>query len=75
MRTTITLDDDVHAEVVRRSALLGASLGAVVSELVRRGLQVAPPVREANGLVIFDPPGDSPKVTAGMVRDALSDFP
>jgi hypothetical protein len=75
MRTTITLDDDVQAEAARRAELLGVSLGKVVSDLARRGLRVAPPLRDANGLVVFDPPGDSPKVTSRMVKDALSDFP
>jgi hypothetical protein len=51
------------------------SLGKVVSDLVRRGLQVAPPVREIEGLVVFDPPSSSPKVSSRMVRDALSDSP
>lgn len=75
MRTTITLDDDIQTEAARRAALLGVSLGTVVSDLARRGLRVSPPVREANGLVVFDPPGDAPKLTARMVKDTLSDFP
>ena len=75
MRTTITLDDDIHVEGIRRAELLGIPLGKVISDLARRGLRLAPPVREINGLVVFDPPADSPKVTARMVKDALSDFP
>ena len=38
-------------------------------------MQVAPPVRELNGLVVFDPPKGSAKITARKVKDALSDFP
>jgi hypothetical protein len=75
VRTTITLDDDVQAEAARRADLLGVSLGKVVSDLVRRGLQVSPPVREVDGLVVFDPADTSPAVTAHMVKNALSDFP
>ena len=75
MRTTLTLDDDVLAEAAKRAEMLHISLGKAVSDLARRGLQVAPPVREVNGLVVFDPPKGSPKITARKVKQALSDFP
>jgi hypothetical protein len=75
MRTTLTLDDDVLAEAARRAEILRVSLGKAVSDLARRGLQVAPPVRELNGLVVFDPPKGSAKITARKVKDALGDFP
>jgi hypothetical protein len=75
MRTTLTLDDDVLTEAARRAEVLRISLGKAVSDLARRGLQVAPAVREANGLVVFDPPKGSPAITARKVKDALSDFP
>jgi hypothetical protein len=75
MRTTLTLDDDVLAEAAKRAEMLRVSLGKAVSDLARRGLQVAPPVREVNGLVVFDPPEGSPKITARKVKEALSDFP
>jgi hypothetical protein len=75
MRTTLTLDDDVQVEAMRRAELLGVSLGKAVSDLARRGLAVAPPLRESNGLTVFDPPPGSPAITARAVKDALSDFP
>jgi hypothetical protein len=75
MRTTLTLDDDVQAEAAKRAELLGVSLGKVVSDLARRGLAVAPPVRESNGLSVFDPPEGSPKITARIVKNALREFP
>jgi hypothetical protein len=75
VRTTLTLDDDVLAEAARRAELLHVSLGKAVSDLARRGLSVAPPVREVNGLVVFDPPDGSPPITARKVKHALSDFP
>ncbi len=75
MRTTLTLDDDVLAEAAKRAEMLRVSLGKAVSDLARRGLMVAPPVREGNGLVVFDPPKGSPKITARKVKEALSDFP
>ena len=75
MRTTLTLDDDVLAEAANRAEMLHISLGKAVSDLARRGLSVAPPVREVDGLVVFDPPKGSPKITARKVKEALSDFP
>ena len=75
MRTTLTLDDDVLAEAAKRAEILRISLGKAVSDLARRGLRLAPPVREVNGLVVFDPPKGSPKITARKVKEALSDFP
>ena len=75
MRTTLTLDDDVMTEVARRAETLHISLGKAVSDLIRRGLQVAPPVRSIDGLMVFDPPEGSPKITSARVKDALSDFP
>jgi len=75
MRTTLTLDDDVPAEAAKRAEILRISLGKAVSDLARRGLQASPPVREVDGLVVFDPPKGSPKITARKVKEVLSDFP
>lgn len=68
MRTTLRLDDDVAAVVVRQAKLRGQSLGKTVSELVRRGLSAPAQVREENGLIVFQLPEDSPLVTSEQVR-------
>jgi hypothetical protein len=75
MRRTLTLDDDVVAAASKRAKALRISLGKAVSDLARRGLSVAPPIREENGLIVFDPPKGSSKITARMVKETLSDFP
>ena len=75
MRTTLTIDDDVLKEAVKRAEALSISLGQALSDLARRGLQVAPPVKEISGLVVFDPPKDAPRITHRGVKQALSDFP
>ncbi|MBM3790523.1 MAG: hypothetical protein FJW35_09270 [Acidobacteria bacterium] len=75
MRTTLTLDDDILQEAAKRAKALKTSLGKAVSDLARRGLQAAPPVKQVNGLVVFDPPEGSSRITVRKVRDALSDFP
>lgn len=75
MRTTLTLDDDVLSEASKRAEILHVSLGKAVSDLARRGLQVAPPIQDVGGLVAFNPPKGSSKITSRKVKDALSDFP
>ena len=75
MRTTLTLDDDVIEEASKRAKALHISLGKAVSDLVRRGLETAPPIQEIGGLVVFDPPKGSPKITSRKVKEVLSDFP
>ena len=68
MRTTLTLDDDVLELVTRQAKLRGVSLGKTVSDLLRRGLGAPTPAREEEGIVVFDLPADSPKVTMDDVR-------
>ena len=75
MRTTLTLDDDVLTEAARRAEALHVSLGKAVSDLIRRGLQVTPPVRTIDGLMVFDPPEGSPKISSSKIKEALIDFP
>lgn len=68
MRTTLNLDDDVltAAKTYAESRSLG--LGEAVSELVRRGMTVATPTRVVNGLLVFDLPAGSPRVTRETVK-------
>ncbi|OFW42868.1 MAG: hypothetical protein A3J29_02495 [Acidobacteria bacterium RIFCSPLOWO2_12_FULL_67_14b] len=68
MRTTITLDDDIVELVARHAKLRGVSLGKTISDLVRRGLSAPTPSLDRNGLVMFQLPADSPKVTTKEVR-------
>jgi hypothetical protein len=75
MRTTLNLDDDIVEEAARRAKLMKTSLGRAVSDLARRGLQAAPPLKQMHGLTVFDPPEGSPKITMRKVKDLLSDFP
>jgi CTP:molybdopterin cytidylyltransferase MocA len=68
MRTTLALDDDVFELAVRQAKLRGVSLGKTVSDLVRKGLNASTPALEKDGLVVFQLPADSPKVTTSDVR-------
>ncbi len=68
MRTTLTLDDDIAELAARLAKARGLSLGKAVSDLVRRGLNAPTPSVDKGGLVVFQLPKDSPKVTTDDVR-------
>ncbi len=68
MRTTLTLDDDVAELIARQAKARGVSLGKTVSDLVRRGLRAPTPSTSKDGLVVFELPADSPKVSTAHVR-------
>ena len=68
MRTTLNLDDDVLEHASLQAKLRGASLSKTVSDLVRRGLTAPTPSEEKDGIVVFQLPADSPRVTTDEVR-------
>lgn len=68
MRTTISLDDDLFELATRQARLRGVSLGKTISDLVRRGLNAQTPARHEKGLLVFELPSDSPKVSTEQVR-------
>jgi hypothetical protein len=69
MRTTINLDDDIAVMVKQYAESRAVGLGKAVSELVRRGISATRPTRTMNGLLVFDLPTDSPRVTTRTVRE------
>lgn len=74
MRTTLSLDEDVLRAARSLSRAEGKSLGAVVSELARKGLRPAPVRRKGRSrLPTFDVPDDAAALTPEMVREALED--
>ena len=75
MRTTINLDDealDLARTVARRR---GITLGQAVSELVRRGARQPIVTESRHGLQVIRLPGDSPRVTAELVRAVAEEQP
>ena len=69
MRTTLSLDDDVLRLVKRYATSRSLSLGEAVSDLVHRALTEPRPTKEVNGVLVFDLPPDSPRVTMKKVRE------
>jgi hypothetical protein len=72
MRTTLDIDYDVVAAARELAASERRSLGAVISELARRGLTPAR-VESADGLPVIRVPTDAPAITPEMVRRALDE--
>lgn len=72
MRTTLNLDDDVLIAARELAAGERRSLGAVVSELARRGLTPAR-VASDDGLPVIRAAAGAAPITPEMVRRALDE--
>jgi hypothetical protein len=72
MRTTITLDDDVHEFASVYAAAKGMTLSAAISDLVRKAEaapQPPPDIRRGpGGLPMFPPSGMGRLITDEMVK-------
>jgi hypothetical protein len=66
MRTTLDIDDNLLAVARVRAQEQGISLGAAVSELIRRGLEVHR-TRSKRGFPVFQAPPGTPIITDEMV--------
>ena len=70
MRTTITLDDDVHEFAAVYSRARGMSLSAAINELIRKAEEAPAPKPEIiwseDGLPMFPPSGTI--ITSEMVK-------
>lgn len=73
MRTTLTLDADIHHAVRSIARERGESMGTVVSSLVRAALQPREHATRDDGFPVFDVDPGAPPLTPDMVRDALED--
>lgn len=74
MRTTLNLDDDVLEMVRQYSEARSVALGKAASELVRKGFTTPTPTRIVNGIVVFDIPPDSPRITSERVQELQSEM-
>ena len=73
MRTTLNLDDDVLRAVRSLARERGESLGAVVTDLVRKALRAPEQIRyEADFPVFMVREGAAP-ITPEMVESAMDD--
>jgi hypothetical protein len=72
MRTTLEIDDDVVAAARELAGEERRSLGAVISELARRGLTPAK-VEVSGDLPLIRVPAGTAAITQEMVRRALDE--
>lgn len=73
MRTTINLDDDVLRAARTLARERGDSLGAVLSDLARRGLRPSAQTTYEGDFPVFQVREDAPPLTPEMVEGALED--
>ena len=59
----------------RQAKLRGVSLGKTVSDLIRRGLNAPTLSKTKAGLVVFQLPADSPRVTTDELRRIEAEGP
>jgi hypothetical protein len=74
MRTTLNLDDDALDMVRQYSEARSVALGKAASELVRKGFSSPTLTRIVNGIVVFDAPPDSPRITTERVKELESEL-
>jgi len=68
MRTTLSLDSDVLAAAKQIAATRDVSLGKVISELVRRGLETRARTSRRSGFPVFKVPAGAKPLTPEDVR-------
>ena len=75
MRTTITLDDDVHEFASYYARARGLTLSAAIDELIRKAQNPTPPEieirRSPNGLPLL--PRSGRTITSAMVKELSED--
>jgi hypothetical protein len=74
MRTTLDIDDELLSIARVRAKEQGISLGAAVSELIRRGLEVRR-TRSKRGFPVFPAPPGTPIITNELVARYRDDDP
>ena len=81
MRTTVNLDDDAYDLAMLCAKGKGITLGAAISEFVRKAAQprnseeLSPNLqRLPNGMLVFKPRKDGRVITTEMVKAALEEY-
>ena len=72
MRTTLTIDDDVHAAAKALAQQQDRSLGDVISDLARQSLHRPQSHNSRNGIFLLPVTSGTPRVTLDVVN-ALRD--
>jgi negative regulator of replication initiation len=75
MRTTLSIDDDVLAQVKQLAAGRATSLGRTASDLLRRALEADCATTTRHGLTVLDPGERSALVPSATVRRLVEEEP
>lgn len=59
MRTTLNIDSDVLDVARRLAGAQAKTVGEVISDLARKGLETRSKVRRTDGFPVFDAPADA----------------
>ena len=77
MRTTVTLDDDIHEAALSHARATGQRLGRVLSDMARQALQPESrqrsPAQRGKRFAAFDVPADAGLIPASRIQQALDD--
>ena len=74
MRTTVTLDPDIYDAAMQMAQISGKRLGAVLSELARRGLQPSPAThRKSRRFPTFDIPAGAPRISVARLQRVMDE--
>ena len=73
MRTTLSIDPEVLGAAKKIAAARSISLGEVISELARRGLEARSKIGSRYGFPVFDVPANTPPLTPEQVRQDEDD--
>lgn len=74
MRTTLDLDDAVLQAARSAAREMRTSIGAVISEWARRGINTpVPSTKKRSRLPTFSVSSDCPPVNAGVVKELIDD--
>ena len=69
----MTLDDDVFEAAQAQARASGKKLGAVLSQLARRGLRASAETATTNGLPVFKVAPNSAVIPSSRARDLLAE--
>jgi hypothetical protein len=74
MSITLDLDEETVERVKHYATGRNVSLEVAVSEILRKAASEPMRTKVVNGLVIFDPPADSPMVTNELIDELKAEF-
>ena len=73
MKASLQIDDDIYKAAERLASAEKRSVGEVLSDLARRGLDAERDQMEAGRFPVFSVSKDSPPITLDTVKSAFDD--